>query len=133
MEEIDQRARARAIEREFAALQDLQQRPGAKWAYVVERGFIRGLRVLCGLALGLASLLLIGNAPSVSDTPFAALTLGMLAGSLASWAFAALFAWWALLCAFGAAPTAAEIEGKLRQQATKTADVRAANLGGRYE
>jgi NhaP-type Na+/H+ or K+/H+ antiporter len=107
--------RREAEEREFQVLKAAHGKQGV--VYKVERFGIRCARILSGVVLFIIGAAIIGAAPSVSDTPFAALTLGALVGCAAGWMFGLLFMYWGFIAAFGAAPTRQEIEDGWRQQA----------------
>lgn len=124
---IDWHARDAAIEREKEGLD--RANPITGWNYRITRFFVRTGRLAIGLALLILSLLIFGNGPSISDTPFASLTLGGLFGAVASVLFGFLVLYWAFVAAFGAKPDPKE---RHRQDAIQNVDTRARHNGCRY-
>lgn len=108
----------RVVEQE---LEKLMERHARGAGFLMHRLGIRTLRLAFGGVLAIVGVVIIGMAPSVSDTPFAALTLHDLAGAIFGWGFGILFLYWAVFCAFGAAPTKNEIRERLRVQAENIA------------
>jgi hypothetical protein len=101
-------ARQQLVDRHYANL---------KARRTVVRVLIRSARIACGIALTVAGLLAIGEAPAVADVPFAALTLGDLARSALWWLFGLWLLWTAVVVAFGSAPSLREADQAMRAQA----------------
>lgn len=84
---------------------------------ILGRFFIRLLRILFGCVVLLIALWLLSGAKDISDTPFANLSLKLVGVFI----FDGSAGLWLLICAwtlaFGAAPTAEEIEQKTRSKA----------------
>jgi hypothetical protein len=127
---IDWAAREAAVLLEMESLQNAH--PGRTWEHKAGRFFIRALRITFGFALAIAGLLAMGESPSVSEVPFAALTLKALAGAVAGVGFGLWLLYLAWISAFGAGPTNEEKKNALRRTAEGNVDLRARGLGGRY-
>ncbi|MBA3774652.1 MAG: hypothetical protein H0X13_19810 [Ramlibacter sp.] len=107
-----------------AELQILETEQAARLAsvsYKVHRFFIRCGRIFLGMVFGVIAAMILSNAPNVSDTPFAALTFGMLFGNLIAWAIGASLVYFAFTTAFGEGPKKTS-QYDLRETATANID-----------
>lgn len=105
-----------AVEQEAEKLAEARMRA---MTYKIERFGIRCARIACGLAMVFGALILIGNIQSVSETPFAQLTLGALVRNAAGWIFGLVLIWWAFVAAFGASPSKSEVAKKFAEKAAQ--------------
>lgn len=86
-------------------------------AYKVGRFGIRCARIFCGLGIAAGAAAVIGNIRSVSDTPFAQLTLDALFKNAGGWILGIVLIIWAFAVAFGEAPQKSVVAKMLTSKA----------------
>lgn len=127
---VEWAAKRQAVENELQALR--ARRLSRPWAYKAERVWVRSARILCGLVSVAIGLYIIDDAPNLTDRPLASLTLGTLVGGACVWFLGGWLIWWGIFdLAFGAGPTLAEDEERLRNEAAANVSTRASDSGGR--
>ena len=86
-------------------------------AYKVGRFGVRCARIFCGVAMAAGGAAVIGNIRSVSDTPFAQLTLDALFKNAGGWVLGIVLIIWAFAVAFGESPRRSEVAKTLTSKA----------------
>lgn len=110
----------RMVEREFQARLKMEDKERGtvlgRISYAVHRMFMRALRIGAGVAFGVIAWMLLDHGYGLSQVPLAQMTLRDIVAAIFSVLFGLILSGWALMTAFGAAPTELERMERLRAE-----------------